>query len=88
MASEAIVLSESDVPLERWSDPVRGEVGFRTLVGGGTPTDSLTAGVTEMRPGDLEHDIRNTGAKPLRFFYAFAVASFEDVDYHFSAAEE
>ena len=31
---------------------MRGEVGFRTLVGDGTgTTDSLTAGVTEMEPG-------------------------------------
>src|ERR1700712_775391 len=52
MTSEPIVLDQSAVPLETWSDPVRGVVGFRTLVGDGTTaTDSLTAGVTEMGPG-------------------------------------
>jgi mannose-6-phosphate isomerase-like protein (cupin superfamily) len=127
MPSEPLVLQESDVPLEEWADPVRGEVGFRTLFGGGTtPTDSLTAGVTELRPGgwlghhrhepselyyvvsgegtvvldgtehvvgpgsavfipgDCEHGIRNTGSTPLRFFYAFAVGSFTDIEYRFS----
>ena len=131
MPSEPIVLQESDVPLEEWADPVRGEVGFRTLFGGAgggaTATDSLTAGLTELGPGgwlglhrhepsevyyvvagegtvvldgaectvgagsavfipgDVEHGIRNTGEDTLRFFYAFAVSSFEDIEYRFSA---
>jgi mannose-6-phosphate isomerase-like protein (cupin superfamily) len=127
MTNRALVLEESDVPLERWSDPVRGEVGFRTLFGDGATTDSLTAGVTELEPGgwlghhrhrpaevyyvvhgtgivvlgedervvgagsavfipgNLEHGIRNTGDTQLRFFYAFAVGSFAEVDYCFSA---
>lgn len=128
MASNPIVVNDSDVPLQRWSDPIRGEVGFRTLFGDGTmATDSLTAGVTEMEPGDwlghhchapaeiyyilhgegtlvlggeeraveagsavfipgnLEHGIRNTGEGPLRFFYAFAVGTFADIEYRFSA---
>jgi mannose-6-phosphate isomerase-like protein (cupin superfamily) len=52
MTTRPIVLHESDSSLESWSDPTRGEVGFRTLFGGpeGT-TDSLTAGITEMAPG-------------------------------------
>jgi quercetin dioxygenase-like cupin family protein len=35
-------------------------------------------------PGDAEHGIRNTGEKALTLFYAFAVDSFEDVEYRFS----
>jgi mannose-6-phosphate isomerase-like protein (cupin superfamily) len=128
MTSEPIILDQSAVPLETWSDPVRGVVAFRTLVGDGTTaTDSLTAGVTEMGPGgwlghhrhepaeiyyvlegtgtvvlagqehpvhagssvfipgDVEHGIRNTGPGQLRFFYAFAVGSFADIAYRFSA---
>jgi mannose-6-phosphate isomerase-like protein (cupin superfamily) len=127
MASRATVRAPSDVPVVRWSDAVRGEVGFRTLFGDDTTeTDSLTAGVTEMEPGDwlgrhrhdpaevyyiiegdgtvvldgdelavgsgsavfipgnLEHGIRNTGDRVLRFFYAFPVSSFADVDYRFT----
>ena len=129
MTSEPIVMHESEAPLERWSDSVRGDVGFRTLFGGGgTGTDSLTAGITEMEPGDwlglhrhapaevyyilggrgavvlggevravgagsaifipgnLEHGIRNAGEERLRFFYAFGVDSFAEVDYQFSAS--
>jgi mannose-6-phosphate isomerase-like protein (cupin superfamily) len=130
MNGRAMVVNESDVPLVHWSDPVRGEVGFRTLLGGEeTPTGSFTAGVTEMEPGgwlghhrheppevyyivhgegslmiegqqlavsagstvfipgSAEHAIRNTGDEPLRFFYAFAVGSFADIEYRFTAAD-
>ena len=123
----ARVTHESDVDQERWSDPVRGDVGFRTFFGApGTTTRDLTAGVAELEPagwlghhrhapsevyyviegegvltidgsehpvtagtavyvpGDSEHGIRNTGAGVLRFFYAFAVGSFEDVEYRFT----
>jgi mannose-6-phosphate isomerase-like protein (cupin superfamily) len=53
MTDRAIVVDELDVPLTTWSDETRGEVRFRTLIGDGrTATDSLTAGVTEMEPGD------------------------------------
>ena len=46
------VVQESDVPLESWSDPVRGDVGFRTLFGAGErATDALTLGTTELPPG-------------------------------------
>jgi hypothetical protein len=55
MSGEPLVLHESDVPLEQWADPVRGEVGFRMLIGDGThPTGSLTAGVTELAPSRLD----------------------------------
>lgn len=121
------MVRESDVQLERWSEDVRGHVGFRTLFGDGeATTGSLTVGVTEMQqgdwlglhrhspaevyyvlegeglvtlageerrvdagtavfiPGDAEHGIRNTGAGVLRFLYAFAVSSFDDVEYRWS----
>lgn len=129
MAARAIVLSETDVPVETWADPVRGDLGFRTLVGRDSTTDSLTAGVSEVPPGGwlglhrhapaevyhvlgghgtvtldgdehavgpgsvvfipggLEHGIRNTRQEELRFFYAFAVGSMAEVEYHFSAAD-
>ena len=38
-------------------------------------------------PGGSEHAIRNTGSEELRFFYVFAVGSFEEIEYHFSAQE-
>jgi mannose-6-phosphate isomerase-like protein (cupin superfamily) len=34
-------------------------------------------------PGDTLHGIRNTGDTTLRFFYAFAVDSFNEVEYKF-----
>jgi quercetin dioxygenase-like cupin family protein len=52
MRSVPLVTRVSDQPTERWSDPVRGEIDFRTLFGDGdTETDSLTAGVADLEPG-------------------------------------
>ena len=44
----------------------------------------VAAGSAVFIPGDAEHGIRNTGAGPLRFVYAFATDSVEDVVYRFS----
>jgi quercetin dioxygenase-like cupin family protein len=127
--SEALVISADDVEPESWSDPVRGEVGFRTIFGGPTTETDFTAGVGELEPGgwlghhrhdpaeiyyvlsgegvltidgedhpvsagsavhipgNAEHAIRNTGDRPLRMFYAFAVGSFDQIEYHFTAQE-
>ncbi|MGY1847715.1 MULTISPECIES: cupin domain-containing protein [unclassified Blastococcus] len=38
-------------------------------------------------PGNAEHGIRNTAEEPLRFVYAFATDSVEDVVYRFSGEE-
>ena len=122
-----LVIGEADVTRDAWDDPVRGVLGFRTLISGGTtPTRTLTAGIADLNPGgwlglhrhtpaeiyyvveghgivtldgadnpvsagtavyipgDAEHGIRNAGHTPLRFFYAFALDSFDDVTYRFS----
>jgi quercetin dioxygenase-like cupin family protein len=38
-------------------------------------------------PGNAEHGVRNEGSATLRFLYAFAVDSFADVEYRFSASQ-
>ena len=48
---------------------------------------AVSAGSTVFIPGSAEHGIRNTGDEPLRFFYAFAVGSFADIEYRFTAAD-
>lgn len=115
------------LPEEAWNDATRGHVSFRTVFGDGSPTDTFTAGVAELRPhgwlarhrhaqaeiyflteghgivtldgvdshvaagmavfipADHEHGIRNDGPDVLRFFYAFAADSMDDVEYRFSA---
>ena len=45
---------------------------------------AVTAGAAAYIPGDSEHGIRNTGDRPLRFFYVFAVGSFAEIEYRFS----
>lgn len=125
----AVVVDESDVSPETWSDAVRGDVAFRTLLGTDVTRPELTAGVADLAPGgwlghhrhepaelyyvthgegtltidgtdhavgpgtaayvpsNSEHGIRNTGNGPLRFLYAFAVGSFDQVEYRFTAED-
>jgi mannose-6-phosphate isomerase-like protein (cupin superfamily) len=45
---------------------------------------SVSAGTAVFIPGNTEHGIRNPGSAPLRFFYAFAVDSFDDIEYRFA----
>jgi len=46
---------------------------------------AVNAGTAVYIPGNSEHGIRNTGSGHLRFFYAFAVGSFDRIEYRFSA---
>ncbi len=47
-----VVVHESDCEVEDWSDSGRRGVSWRTLISADrTPTDSLTVGVAEIRPG-------------------------------------
>lgn len=46
-------VNESDLPLERWPDPARGTIAWKTLISADTtPTDSLICGIAEMQTGD------------------------------------
>jgi quercetin dioxygenase-like cupin family protein len=47
----------------------------------------VSAGSAVHIPGNSEHAIRNTGNGPMRLFYAFAVGSLDQIEYH-STAEE
>jgi mannose-6-phosphate isomerase-like protein (cupin superfamily) len=126
MSQTQPVIKHHQIYEEGWNDEIHGRVRWRTLFSANqTPTESLTAGVAEILPGDqlklhrhaapelyylldgqgvvtindIEHDvradsavfipgnalhgIRNSGQTPLRFFYAFAMNSFEEVEYVF-----
>jgi mannose-6-phosphate isomerase-like protein (cupin superfamily) len=58
--------------------------GVVVLDGGELP---VAAGSAVFIPGNAEHGIRNTGDDPLRFVYAFATDSIDDVVYRFSDDE-
>jgi quercetin dioxygenase-like cupin family protein len=65
---------------------------YYVLTGEGTLTidgedHAVSAGTAAYIPGDSEHGIRNTGIGCLRFFYAFAVGSFDDIEYRFTAQQ-
>jgi mannose-6-phosphate isomerase-like protein (cupin superfamily) len=44
----------------------------------------VRGGTSVYIPGNSEHSIRNSGKERLRFFYAFAVDSFDDIEYRFT----
>jgi mannose-6-phosphate isomerase-like protein (cupin superfamily) len=58
----AFVVREADVPLESWNDPVRGEVSFRTLLGGADGhSRGLVHGIAYLAAGKIEGAHRHAG---------------------------
>ncbi len=64
---------------------------YHLVEGSGVVLDGVehpvAAGSAVFIPGNAEHGIRNTGDGPLRFVYAFATDSIDDVVYRFSDDE-
>ena len=53
MATRPISADSATLPDERWDNPARGSIRFRTLISApATPTDSLVCGVALMAPGE------------------------------------
>src|SRR3954468_2224391 len=63
---------------------IHGEGTF-TIDGTEHPVGSGTAAYVA---GNSEHGIRNTAEGSLRFFYVFAVGSFDQVEYRFTAEQQ
>ena len=54
-------------PEERWDDPARGTIRWKTLLSGDlTPTDSFTCGIAMLDPGD--HFVTHAHAEPEIYF--------------------
>jgi quercetin dioxygenase-like cupin family protein len=67
--SEALVVHESTVEPETWSDAERGEVSFRTVFGAQRVTPELIAGVTDLQPGGWLGHHRHA---PAEIYYVIA----------------
>lgn len=83
----------TDLDVDGWLGQHRHEPAeiYYVLAGEGVLTidgeeHPVSAGTAAYIPGNSEHGIRNTGTGALRFFYAFAVASFADIEYRFTEA--
>jgi mannose-6-phosphate isomerase-like protein (cupin superfamily) len=71
-AVRPLAIDEAEAPRERWDDPVRGRLSFRTLFSRGlTQTAGMTCGVTELGPGDWLGLHRHA---PPEVYYVFAGA--------------
>lgn len=78
----AVVVHDDDVPVERWEDPVRGAVGFRTLLGDDAPTGSMTAGTSELGPGDWLGHHRHAPAEVYHVLEGEGVLVVDGEDHH------
>lgn len=57
----------ADQPIERWDDPQRGSIAWRTLISADlTPTEGLTCGIAMLDPGD--HFALHQHAEPELYF--------------------
>ncbi len=60
-ASQPVIASIEDRPRDGWDDPVHGTLSWFTLISGDiAPTDSLSAGIAELKPGDRLNPHRHT----------------------------
>ena len=54
MTSQPFSIQENECEIERWVDATRGNVQWRILLSADrTPTDSMTLGIAELKPGEL-----------------------------------
>lgn len=52
MGSRPVFTHAGERQRETWDDPARGDISWYTLISGdSTPTDSLSAGIAELEPG-------------------------------------
>ena len=75
---EPFAVHEADAPPDGWDDPVRGRLRWRTLFSkGATPSEGMTCGVAEFRPGEWLGLHRHA---PPEIYYVFAGAGLMSLD--------
>lgn len=81
-----VVSSVEDAEEQSWSGDVRGRVRFRTLIDGQvTATDSITAGVGELAPGDWLGRHRHRPAEVYHVLTGAGVVEVDEVEHHVTA---
>ena len=77
-SAQPIVVDEANAPDDGWDDPTRGRIRWRTLFSkGATPTEGVTCGVADLRPGDWLGPHRHA---PPEFYYVLAGAGVVTLD--------
>ncbi len=77
---EPLVLHEDDLPVERWDDPSRGSVVWRTLFSGDrTATSGMTVGIAELPPGEPDPGPAHRHAPP-EVYYLLAGEGVMEID--------
>lgn len=78
--SKPVIINEQDCPTENWAAIGRGNVSWKTLISSDrTPTDSITMGIAEIKPGSPEeaHLHRH---KPAEAYYILSGKGFVSID--------
>ncbi len=67
--NEKMILPLADLAVERWDDPARGSVTWKTLFSADrTPTSAMTVGIAEFPPGETKIDPPHRHAPPEVYF--------------------
>jgi quercetin dioxygenase-like cupin family protein len=81
-----VVVRESEIGRDGWDDPVKGRVGWRTLLSGDTnPTEALTVGVAEIEPGGWLGLHRHAPAEIYYVLQGSGVVSLDGAEHEVSA---
>ncbi|MDS2171464.1 cupin domain-containing protein [Nesterenkonia sp. CL21] len=92
--AHSFTAGSAEVPVNGWLAQHRHDPAEVYLITSGQGTVTIdgvpypvSAGSVVFIPSRSEHGIRNDGEEPLHFSYVFAVNSFHDVVYEFSATD-
>ncbi|NES80491.1 MAG: cupin domain-containing protein [Moorea sp. SIO2B7] len=84
MTSKPFSIHENECASEKWVDTTRGNVQWRTLLSADrTPTDSITLGIAELTPGELDALSCHQHPQP-EVYYVLSgegIVTIEDIQY-------
>lgn len=82
------VVREADLPLEAWADPVRGEVSFRTVLGGDAGRSrGLVHGIAYLDPGKVEGAHHHPATETIHVLAGSGIARLDEVEHVLAAGD-
>ena len=83
--AKPLAVQDNDCRRDSWDDPVKGKIGWRTLFSAdATASDSLTAGIAEVKPGGWLGLHRHSPAEIYYVIEGRGVVTVEGAEHHVS----
>lgn len=80
-SSKPVVIHEQDCETEDWSQEGRDLVSWKTLISADrTPTDSITMGIAEIKPGGTEKDLHLHRHEAAEAYYILSGNGYVNID--------